>query len=78
MQSEAQENAEQDHISLSGLMDVLWRRRWLILCVTVTLTIGTGCAALIVPVKYQASIVGSPVSDDSSSGRMSDVAAGHR
>jgi uncharacterized protein involved in exopolysaccharide biosynthesis len=69
--SEPQEVA----LSLSDLLKVLWGERWLIAIVTAVVTAIALIASLVIEKQYDASVVISPVSDDSSSSRLGGIGA---
>jgi uncharacterized protein involved in exopolysaccharide biosynthesis len=53
-----------DDSSLKGMLDIVWRGKWLVLAITAVITLGTVVAAMLAPVKYTATTVVSPVSGD--------------
>lgn len=58
-----------DEISLKDIADALLARRWLIVLMTIGFAIGGAAVAFLLPEKYEASIVLSPV-DDSAGGKL--------
>jgi uncharacterized protein involved in exopolysaccharide biosynthesis len=66
MESENPKQLVQNEISLKELFDILWRGRWLIVSTTLVVTLVAGIAAWLTPKTYQATIVISPVSENSS------------
>lgn len=63
-----------DEISLKDIADALLARRWLIVLMTVAFAIGAGAVAFLLPEKYEASIVLSPV-DDGAGGKLGGAGA---
>jgi uncharacterized protein involved in exopolysaccharide biosynthesis len=57
-------NAEE--LSLKETAEVLWSRRWLITCLTLSFAVMAVCIALILPVKYETSVKLAPATDDGS------------
>jgi uncharacterized protein involved in exopolysaccharide biosynthesis len=57
-----------DELTFKELVELIHRHRWLIVLTTVVLTFIAASASLVMPKKYQASIVVSPVSDSAGSG----------
>lgn len=55
---------EPDEISLRELFDTLWARRWLIAALSLSLGVMAAAVSLLMPEKYEASMVLSPVDDD--------------
>ncbi len=66
MESENPKELAQSELTVNELFDVLWRGRWLIVCTTIVLILLAGIAAWLTPKTYQASIVVSPVAENSS------------
>lgn len=58
----------EDEISLHGIIEALWMRRWLILSVTAIATIIAGGTSLVVSKKYSASIVVTSATNSNSNG----------
>lgn len=56
--------AVSDDTSLSGLLDIVWRGKWIIIVITGLFTVATGIAALLMPKKYTAVTMVSPVTND--------------
>jgi uncharacterized protein involved in exopolysaccharide biosynthesis len=73
MQFEVAKHVDQDAISLKELVQTLWRGRMLVFCFAVLVTLGVGVLAFVLPKRYVASIIISPVADSSSSGQLSNV-----
>lgn len=63
-----------DEISLKDIADTLLARRWLIVLMTIGFAIGGAAVAFLLPEKYEASIVLSPV-DDSAGGKLGGAGA---
>lgn len=61
--------------SLNDILSLLWLRRWLVLSITATLTIGAALTACLLPKKYEATVVVSPVSDEISAGRLGGLSS---
>lgn len=59
-----------DEISLGDIVATLWSRRLMIVLVTVAFAVSSVAVALLLPEKYDASIVLSPVSDDAAGGKL--------
>lgn len=59
-----------DEISLGDIVATLWSRRLMIVLVTAAFAASSIAVALLLPEKYDASIVLSPVSDDASGGKL--------
>jgi uncharacterized protein involved in exopolysaccharide biosynthesis len=58
----------EDEITLRDLFEVLWRDKWLILWMTLAITLVVGVAAWLIPKSYRAQVVLSPVSDVAGAG----------
>lgn len=54
---------------------ILWSHKWFIVCVTAAMTLVAGVASWLMPEKFQATVVISPVSEDYSSGRLAGIGA---
>lgn len=63
-----------DEISLKDIADALLARRWLIVLMTIGFAIGGAAVAFLLPEKYEASIVLSPV-DDGPGGKLGGAGA---
>jgi uncharacterized protein involved in exopolysaccharide biosynthesis len=68
-------SSEDNVISFRDISNLLWQRRWTIAAVTLLFTIAASIFTLLVDDKFQASIVISPVSDDSGGGRLGGLAS---
>ena len=60
--------ADSEELRLKELIGILWRGRLLIFCVTTAIVVASGAGAFLVEKTYEASIVISPVSQNSSGG----------
>jgi uncharacterized protein involved in exopolysaccharide biosynthesis len=59
----------QDEVTLKDVVELLWRRRWLVFSVTAAFTVMAGVAAFLTPKSYRASIIVSPVAQLPGSGQ---------
>ena len=62
-----------DQISLGELLRILWNARWLILVVTALCTGAAAIATVLVPKKYDATVLLSPVTNQSGSGALGSL-----
>jgi uncharacterized protein involved in exopolysaccharide biosynthesis len=60
-------NSDEYRLSLDELLKISWSGRWPILAVTILFTAASAAAAWLIPKKYEASIIVSPVSNPSGS-----------
>jgi uncharacterized protein involved in exopolysaccharide biosynthesis len=68
-----QQKTPDDEVSLKQLFEIFWRGRYLILLVTSAITIAVAVAALLTTKKYEATVIVSPVAEDTGSGRLSSL-----
>jgi uncharacterized protein involved in exopolysaccharide biosynthesis len=66
-------NPENDELSVKDLLRILWRGRYLMLAVTLILTVGVAVYSILATKQYDATTILSPVADDSSGGRLSSL-----
>jgi uncharacterized protein involved in exopolysaccharide biosynthesis len=64
------EMVDQDEISLKEVSALLWRERWIVLFITLTTAVLAGLSAWSLPIQYAASVVISPVQNNSGGGRL--------
>ena len=57
-----------EEVSVADQMRALWRRKWLVLCVTVATTAIATAIAFLVPKEYEAAVLIMPVSDSGARG----------
>jgi uncharacterized protein involved in exopolysaccharide biosynthesis len=62
-----------DQISLGEMLRILWHARWLILVVTALCTGAAAIATVLVPKKYDATVLLSPVTNQSGSGALGSL-----
>lgn len=68
-----QQKTPDDEVSLKQLFEIFWRGRYLILLVTSAITIAVAVAALLTTKRYEATVIVSPVAEDTGSGRLSSL-----
>jgi len=66
---------ETEEMRRGELVRLLWAGGWLVLCVTVAVTVATGVASFFVQKTYEASILLSPVSMNSTSGTLGGLSS---
>jgi uncharacterized protein involved in exopolysaccharide biosynthesis len=57
-----------DEIGPRELFNILWRGRWVIITISVAFMLGAGAAAWLLPKKYEATVLLSPVTNQAGSG----------
>lgn len=67
--------AETEEMKLAELARLLWGGRWLIICLTAAVTLVTGTISFLVHKTYEASILLSPVSMNSTSGTLGGLSS---
>lgn len=65
-----------DDIGPRELFHILWRGRWLIISISLVCMLGAGTAAWLLPKKYQATILLSPVANQAGSGALGALNGG--
>jgi uncharacterized protein involved in exopolysaccharide biosynthesis len=60
----------EESVSLKTVLKILWGRRWFIMILTSVLTAGTAGVSLLVEKQYEATVIISPVSEDTAGGRL--------
>jgi uncharacterized protein involved in exopolysaccharide biosynthesis len=68
-----QQSASEDEISVKELLQMLWRGRFLVLSITLAVTLVVAVTALLSTKKYEATTIISPVADESNSSRLSSL-----
>jgi uncharacterized protein involved in exopolysaccharide biosynthesis len=71
--AQASPSLGEDEINVKDLLRVIWHSKWLVLLITLALTAVAVAATLIATKKYEATIIVSPVTDESSGGRLSSL-----
>jgi uncharacterized protein involved in exopolysaccharide biosynthesis len=66
-------NETNDEITVRELTRIFWRGRYLVIAITAACMVIVAAVALLSEKKYEAAIIVSPVSDDSSGGRLSSL-----
>lgn len=66
---------EIEDISLGDLAQKIWQRRWLIVIITTLATAAAVAAAFLLPEKFQASVVLSPVTSETDAGKLGGASA---
>jgi uncharacterized protein involved in exopolysaccharide biosynthesis len=69
------EMLDQDEISLRELCQIVWRQRLMVAIVTLSCAVIVGFIAWLLPNKYTATVVFSPVSNSSNGGRLGGIAS---
>jgi uncharacterized protein involved in exopolysaccharide biosynthesis len=68
-------NVTDDEITVKELLRIFWRSRYLMLGITAAFTVAAATISLLSAKKYEATVIVSPVSDESSGGRLSSLVA---
>ena len=63
-------------VGMREIAHLVWQRRWLIVSITLSVTLLVAGAAYLLPKQYQAVILVMPVADESTSGRLSSLNSG--
>ena len=67
--------AAEDLLSLGDMLGLVWRRRWIVL-IAAFAAAGAGCAlSFVIHKKYDASVIVSPVADESGAGRLGGLSS---
>ena len=66
---------ERDELTLAELLDALWRKKWLILCFAVLCAAGGAVVGWLMPKRYQATIVVSPMTDSSQNAQLAGLSS---
>jgi uncharacterized protein involved in exopolysaccharide biosynthesis len=75
MDKTRQDPVSGDELSLRELIEVVWRGKWLIMCVTAAATLAAGALAWVAPKQYEAVILVSPVSSTLGSSQLGGLTA---
>jgi uncharacterized protein involved in exopolysaccharide biosynthesis len=68
-------NSESGEVSIKELFQIVWKEKWLIICITAVCALTAAGVAWMSPNKYQATIVLSPVTTNSASNKLGNVAS---
>jgi uncharacterized protein involved in exopolysaccharide biosynthesis len=68
-------SAEADEISLAEIAGTLWGRRYLILLITLVFGVCAAIYSLLLPVKFESSVLLAPISDEGDSGKFAGVSS---
>jgi uncharacterized protein involved in exopolysaccharide biosynthesis len=68
-------NSESGEVSIKELFQIIWKEKWLIICITAVCALTAAGVAWMLPNKYQATIVLSPVTTNSTSNRLGSMAS---